>query len=146
MSIRSFVRYDSIRSCVAWFLICVHMNWSLLMRLAKRFVKQIHTRAIWIRISLSSENLDSWLAASLLYQANYFAGSIFARRHLMKLISDKLLRQCKGLMIYNTIKRVLVTTKQILNYYNTDLSLEITSKVSQKYTFIHKLTTKPLLF
>ncbi len=36
-------------------------------------------------------------------------------------------------------------TKQILNYYNTNFSLEITSKVqkvNQKYTFTHKLTTK----
>ncbi len=40
-------------------------------------------------------------------------------------------------------------SKQILNYYNTNLSLETTSKLiknvqkcSQKYTFTHKLTTK----
>ncbi len=36
-------------------------------------------------------------------------------------------------------------TKQIFNYYNTNFSLEITSKVqkvNQKYTFTHKLTTK----
>ncbi len=48
-------------------------------------------------------------------------------------------------MIYNKIERVLVITKFIFNYYNTDFSLEITSKVqkvSQKYTFKHKLTTK----
>ncbi len=35
--------------------------------------------------------------------------------------------------------------KQILNYYNTNFSLEMTSKmqkVNQKYTFTHKLTTK----
>ncbi len=41
-------------------------------------------------------------------------------------------------MIYNKIERVLVITKLIFNYYNTDFSLEITSnvqKVSQKYTF-----------
>ncbi len=45
-------------------------------------------------------------------------------------------------------------TKQIFNYYNTNFSLEITSKVqkvNQKYTFTHKLTTKrnfqtPFLF
>ncbi len=76
---------------------------------------------------------------------NDFAGSVFARRHLMKLISDGLLRQRNGLMIYNKIERVLVITKQIFNYYNTNFSLEITSKVqniSQKYTFTHKLTTK----
>ncbi len=63
----------------------------------------------------------------------------------MKLISDRLLRQCNGLMIYNKIERVLVITKWIFNYYNTNFSLEITSKVqnvSQKYTFTHKLTTK----
>ncbi len=69
---------------------------------------------------------------------NDFAGSVFARRHLTKLISDRLLRQCNGLMIYNKIE-------QIFNYYNTNFSLEITSKVqkvNQKYTFTHKLTTK----
>ncbi len=36
------------------------------------------------------------------------------------------LRQRNGLMIYNKIERVLVITKQILNYYNTIFSLEIT--------------------
>ncbi len=48
-------------------------------------------------------------------------------------------------MIYNKIKWVLVITKQIFNYYNTNFSLEITSEVqkrNQKYTFTHKLTTK----
>ncbi len=48
-------------------------------------------------------------------------------------------------MIYNNIERVLVITKIIFNYYNTGFSLEITlkvQKVSQKYRFIHKLTTK----
>ncbi len=45
-----------------------------------------------------SENLGSWLAVS---QGHDFAGSIFARRQLMKLISDRLLRQCNGLMVYN---------------------------------------------
>ncbi len=63
----------------------------------------------------------------------------------MKRILDRLLRQRDGLMIYNKIERVLVITKLIYNYYNTDFSLEITSKVqkvSQKYTFTHKLTTK----
>ncbi len=48
-------------------------------------------------------------------------------------------------MIYNKIERVFVITKLIFNYYNTGFSLEITpkeQKVSQKYTFIHKLTTK----
>ncbi len=48
-------------------------------------------------------------------------------------------------MIYNKIERVLVITKQILNYYNTNFSLGITSKVqkvNQKYTFTQKLTTK----
>ena len=63
----------------------------------------------------------------------------------MKVISDRLQRQRNGLMIYNKIEWVLVITKQIFNYYNTDFSLELTSKVqkvSQKYTFTHKLTTK----
>ncbi len=90
----------------------------------------------------ASESLDSWLAA---LWGHDFAGSIFARRHLMKLISDRLLRQRNGLMINNKIEWVLVITKWIFNYYNTDFSLEITSKVqkvSQKYTFTHKLTTK----
>ncbi len=74
-----------------------------------------------------------------------FFGSVFARRHLTKLISDRLLRQRNGLMIYNKIERVLVITKRILNYYNTNFSLGITSKVqkvNQKYTFTQKLTTK----
>ncbi len=76
---------------------------------------------------------------------NDFKGSVFARRHLTKLISDRLLRQHNGLTIYNNIERDLVITKWISNYYNTDFSLEITpkvQKVSQKYTFTHKLTTK----
>ncbi len=90
----------------------------------------------------ASENLGSWLTASW---GNDFAGSVFAWRHLTKLISDTLLRQRNGLKIYNKIERVLVITKQIFNYYNTNFSLEITSKVqkvNQKYTFTHKLTTK----
>ncbi len=48
-------------------------------------------------------------------------------------------------MIYNKIERVLVITKRILNYYNSNFSLGITSKVqkvNQKYTFTQKLTTK----
>ncbi len=76
---------------------------------------------------------------------NDFKGSVFARRHLIKQILDRLLRQRNGLMIYNKIERVLVITKWIFNHYNIDFSLEITSKVqkvSQKYTFTHKLTTK----
>ncbi len=74
-----------------------------------------------------------------------FAGGVFAWRHLTKLISDRLLRQRNGLIIYNKIERDLVITKRIFNYYNTNLLLEITSKVqnvNQKYTFTHKLTTK----
>ncbi len=71
---------------------------------------------------------------------NDFAGSVFARRHLMKLISDGLLRQRNGLMIYNKIERVLVITKQIFNYYNTNFSLEITSKVQKN---IHLNTNWP---
>ncbi len=43
----------------------------------------------------------------------------------MKLISDWLLRQCNGLIINNKIE-VLV-----FNHYNTDFSLEITSKVQK---------------
>ncbi len=69
---------------------------------------------------------------------NDFAGSVFAWRYLTKLISDRLLRQLNGLMIDNKIKQVLVITKRIFNYYNTNFSLEITSKVqkvNQKYTF-----------
>ncbi len=48
-------------------------------------------------------------------------------------------------MIYNKIEWVLVITKQTFNYYNTNLLVEITSKVqkvNQKYTFTHKLTAK----
>ncbi len=91
----------------------------------------------------ASGNLGRWLAASLLYET--MQAAFFARRHLTKLISDRLLRQLKGLMIYNKIERVLVITKRILNYYNINFSLEITSKVqkvNQKHTFTHKLTTK----
>ncbi len=76
-------------------------------------------------------NLGCGLAVLLAtLSGNDFAGSVFAQRHL------RLLRQRNGLMIYNKI--VLVITKLIFNYYNTDFSLEITSKVqnvSQKYTF-----------
>ncbi len=71
--------------------------------------------------------------------------AVFLHRHFIKQILDRLLRQRNGLMIYNKIERVLVITKWIFNHYNTDFSLEITSKVqkvSQKYTFTHKLTTK----
>ncbi len=63
----------------------------------------------------------------------------------MKLILDMLLRQRNGLMIFNKIERVLVITKRIFKYYNTNFSLEITSKmqkVNQKYTFTHKLNSK----
>ncbi len=90
----------------------------------------------------ASKNVGSWLAA---LWGNDFAGSVFARRHHTKLISDRLLRQRNGLMIFNKIEQVLVITKQIFYYYSTDFSLEITSKVqkvNQKYTFTHKLTTK----
>ncbi len=48
-------------------------------------------------------------------------------------------------MIYNKIERASVITKWRFNYYNTDFSLEITSKVQnfgQKHTFTHKLTNK----
>ncbi len=41
-------------------------------------------------------------------------------------------------MLYNKIEQVLVITKLIFNYYNTDFLLEMTSKVqqvSQKSTF-----------
>ncbi len=76
----------------------------------------------------ASENLGCWLAA--LWGID-FAGSVFARRRLTKLISDRLLRQRTGLMIYNKIERVLVITKQIFNYYNTNFLLEITSKVQK---------------
>ncbi len=57
-------------------------------------------------------------------------------RLLTKLISDRLLRQRSGLMIYNKIERVLVITKWIFNYYSTDLLLEITSKVLKVLTFL----------
>ncbi len=51
-------------------------------------------------------------------------------------------------MITNIIERVLVITKLIFNYHNTNFSHEITSKVQkvyQIYTFTHKLTTKQIL-
>ncbi len=92
-------------------------------------------------LQAASENLGSWLAASLPYEAMTLQAAFFARRHLMKLISDRFLRQRSVLMIYNKIERVLVITKQIFNYYNTNFSLEITSKVQKvnlKYTFTQK--------
>ncbi len=98
-------------------------------------IDERHTKA-------ASENLGIWLTA---LWGNDFACSVFAGRHLTKLISDRLLRQRNDLMIYNKIEWVLVITKLIFNYYNTNFSLEITSKVqkvNQKYTFTHKLTTK----
>ncbi len=95
-------------------------------------LKQCYTKQC--KTLAASENLGSGLAA---LWGNDFSGSVFARMHLTKLISDRLLRQRNGLMIYNKIERVLVITKQIFNYYNTNFSLEITSKVqkvNQKYT------------
>lgn len=62
---------------------------------------------------------------------NDFAGRICAGQYLTKLISDRLLSQRSGLMIYKEIQRTLVITKQIFNYYNTNFSLEITSKVEK---------------
>ncbi len=47
-----------------------------------------------------------------------------------------------GLMIYNKIERVLVITKQIFNYYNTNFS-EITSKVQNISQKIHLHTNWP---
>ncbi len=67
----------------------------------------------------------------------------FARRHLAKLILDRLLMQLNGLMIYNKIERVLVITKCISNYYNTNLSLEITAKVQKLIRNIHLHTNWP---
>jgi len=81
---------------------------------------------------------DLWLMAAFLHEGtsrNWFRTGFWG--------------SCKGLIIYNIDNtfylRVLVITKLIYNYYNTNLSLEITSKlqkVYQKYTFTHKLTTK----
>ncbi len=103
----------------------------------------------WLMIVVTVKAVAASDCCLAVLWGNDFAGSVFARRHLMKLISDRLLRQCNGLMVYNKIERVLVITKQILNYYNTNFSLEIISnvqKVNQKYTFTHKLTTKCNLF
>ncbi len=69
--------------------------------------------------------------------------AFFARRHLVKLILDRLLRQLNGLMIYNKTERVLVITKCIFNYYNTNLSLEITAKVQKLIRNIHLHTNWP---
>ncbi len=55
-------------------------------------------------------------------RGNDSAGSVFAQRHLTKLILDRLLRQCNGLMVYNKIEQVLVISKQIFNYYNNNFS------------------------
>ncbi len=81
----------------------------------------------------ASESLVSWLSASVLW------------RYLTKLILNRLLRQRNGLTIYNKSERALMITKwTIINYYNTNFLLEITSKVEkfgQKHTFAHKLST-----
>ncbi len=74
---------------------------------------------------------------------NDFKGSVFERRHLIKQILDRLLRQRNGLMIYNKIERVLVITKLIFNHYNTDFSLEISSKVQMLVRNIHLHTNWP---
>jgi len=61
-----------------------------------------------------------------------FAGRVSARRHLTKLNLDRLLRERNGLMIYSKIETALVITKQIFNYYNSNILPEITSKVTFK--------------
>jgi len=42
-----------------------------------------------------------------------------------ELISNRLLRPPNSLMTYSKIERALVRTKQILNYYRSDVSLEM---------------------
>lgn len=69
---------------------------------------------------------------------NDFAGSI--GRHLTKLISHLLLRQCNGLMTYNKVEWGLVINKQIFNYYNTDFSLPNTTFRYHLYVFSLTIT------
>ncbi len=103
---------------------------------------QVPSLPTWFNDSVAaSENLGSWLAASLPYEAMTLQAAFLHEGTSQ----NWFLRQRNGLMFYNKIERVLVITKQIFNYYNTNFSLEITSKVqkvNQKYTFTHKLTTK----
>ncbi len=93
-------------------------------------------------LHLKTQAADSLLRS---LRGNDFAGSVFCTKTPHEMISDGLLGQRNGLMIYNKIERVLVITTRMFDYYNTNFSLEIAShvqKVNQKYTFTHKLTTK----
>jgi len=60
---------------------------------------------------------------------NDFSGSICPWRNHTELISDRLLRQLNGLIIYSKTEWALVITKQIFNYYNSNFSQEMTSEV-----------------
>ncbi len=86
-------------------------------------------------ILAASESICSWLVALLPYQAMTLQAAFV---HLPKLISDRLLRQHKSLVIYNKIEKALVITKQIFNYHNANFLLELTSnveKVTNKHIF-----------
>jgi len=60
----------------------------------------------------SVQQLTCCLAA---ISGNDFVCNVFTRRFLMKLILDRLLKQHKGLMIFNKIERVTVTCKYVFN-------------------------------
>jgi len=75
---------------------------------------------------VASENIGSMLVVSL-PSGNDFAGSVYARRYLTKLISDILLRQ------RSTAKqRALVITKHIFDCYNGHFLLETVTGTLQK--------------
>ncbi len=86
------------------------------------------------------ENLGIWLAASP-YQAFTLQAAFLHEGTSWNWFLKGFWGS--GSMIYNKIERVLVITKQILNYFNTDFSLEITSKVQkvrQIYIFTQTAT------
>ncbi len=125
----------------------VFKNRSSLTRSCEFMIRFMNRWFFWVNLLNESfllfEQGCIWKLRQLTYEAMTLQAAFFARRHLTKLISDGLLRQLNGLMIYNKIERVLVITKRIFNYYDTNFSLEITStvqNVNQKFT--HKLTTK----
>ncbi len=119
-------------------------NWIFLLNFANKNISKQRSQRCFASLSNGQCSLRQLTCCLAALWGTEFAGSGFSRRHLKKLFTDRLLRQRNGLMIYNQIERVLVLTKPISNWY-TDFSLKITSKVqkvNQKYTFIHKLTTK----
>jgi len=83
----------------------------------------------------------SWGARMKVYALYSFYDVFWTCRRLpmkvTELISNRLLRPPNSLMTYSKIERALVRTKQILNYYRSDVSLEM-EYVGWKHTFTHK--------